>query len=123
MVTQPNRTFVYGRFLWPGKSGFERLKGLLGPPEIAIEILREFSPVELIGKVYYRGSTGVWVPVDPGNAPSYEFYKWYSKSKRVVFFEMEGAGRWNVVYFRNESDQAGPYLAVALKLAPERASS
>jgi len=32
---------------------------------------------------------------------------------------MEGSGYWEVVNFRNESDETGPYVAVALKYVPQ----
>jgi hypothetical protein len=39
----------------------------------------------------------------------------FAKIGRNLFFEMEGSGRWEVEHFREESDETGPYVAVALK--------
>lgn len=114
MAVKPNRTFVHGEFSWPG-----RKKPTLPPPpgwvEIALEILREFSTTELVGKLYVRGIGGDWALLSQYALADYEWYKWYSRMKRGVYFDMRGTGRWEVIHFRNESDETGPYVAVALK--------
>jgi len=114
------RVFVYGDFSskpagpadlspHPGRS-----PSFLEPP-VAIEILREFGPRELIGKVYIQKGTS-WVPVNPQSAAS---HFWYANFHRVkeVHFEMGGSGRWEVEWFRFESGvrDPNPYLAVALR--------
>ena len=82
---------------------------------VAIEILREFSATELVGKVYIRGPAAGWVPVDPSTLADYDWYKHFGKQGWQVNFDMEPAGRWNVLNFRTESDERGPYVAAALR--------
>jgi hypothetical protein len=132
-VTQRGKPFVYGRFLWPtGKAEAKRrlrpplpLPPFVLPPttsleEIAIEVLREFSPTELIGKVYYKSPFGTWAAIDQGRASLYGWYKWFFKVKHDLVFNMDGSGPWEVLHFRNESDESGPYVAVALKFSSKK---
>jgi hypothetical protein len=121
------KPFVYGTFRWP-----ERLKRGLPPPptlagmnvtralgrrDTAIEILREFNPTELVGKVYIAGTGNAWFPLAPGNAPVFGWYTWFAKHGTHTFFDMDGSGLWSVINFRNESDASGLYLAVALRFS------
>ena len=118
MYHKSGKPFVYGRFRFggsPAKPG-----GLSPPPslldEFAIEILREFSPTEFIGKLYTRTPSG-WIPADLSRISSQSWYKIFLSTKRGLFFDMEGPVFWEVLYFRNESDETGPYVAVALRYA------
>jgi len=117
MFIKTGRTFVYGRFTGPGL-----LKSLGGPPgwdDVTVEILREFGPTEFIGKLYTSGGpTGNWVPLAPGRLGDYEWYRAYLKT-RTLFLEMVGSGNWEVGMFRNESDEIGLYVAVALRYYPK----
>lgn len=88
-------------------------------PEIAIEILREFSPTELVGKVYAMGRGSNWAPVSQPGLRIYNWYQDFSKTKSLRF-DMDGSDPWDVLYFRPESDDAGPYVAVGLRLAPRQ---
>ncbi len=135
MYVKSNRTFVYGHFTWPGKKhggaeGPEASERLAGPglepvppgrEDIAIEILREYSANEFVGKLYRRAFSGDWTPMEPSSVASYEWYD-ESPKARALTFEMEGSGSWEVLHFRTESDDTGPYIAVALKYAAQRAS-
>ncbi len=112
MQMTSNRTFLYGTFASPEEFSGLRLRGLT--PDAAIEILREFSASELVGKVYIKARGGNWVPV---SQPAVRDYTWYRDSKNLEFW-MDGSDPWKVLYFRAESDDAGPYVAVGLKLAP-----
>jgi hypothetical protein len=56
------------------------------------------------------------MPVAPATLPTYDWYKFFSAAKRHLKFNVSGAGDWEILYLRNESDQTGPYVAVALKL-------
>lgn len=110
-VTKSSRPFVYGAF---------HIKQMLPPqgtkPPFALEILREFSSNELIAKIYQ--STGSsWVPVQPQSLNSFEWFSLYGKTrgKMKIAFQMEGSGPWDVEHFREESDETGLYVAVALK--------
>jgi len=107
-----NRTFVYGDF---SLSKSPSLRPLEGHP-FAIEILREFSTTELIGKLYSRAG-GSWVVATRDALANREWYKLYRMKAppRFIFFVMEGSGIWHVQNIRDESDDSGPYIAVALK--------
>ena len=121
IVTQRGKPFVYGQFIWP-KKRFELLQGLAAPPgweDVAIEILREFSPTDLIGKLYYMSPHGTWAQMDLGRASQHGWYNWFSKTKKSLYFYMDGSGAWQVIHFRNESDESGPYVAVALQFSPQ----
>jgi len=124
MVKESTNTFVYGCFTWMAKKATQRrqsaMKKLLWQPgdRIAIEILREYSATEFIGKMYWS-TTGDWTPVDAVRVATCDWYEWYQKTAgRKLYFEMEGSGNWEVLHFRNESDASGPYVAVALKSHP-----
>jgi hypothetical protein len=118
MVMRQDRPFVYGRFAWPS---LLRLHPSLPPvpslTSVAIEILREFSATELVGKVYTKGVSGMWLPIDPNALSEYDWYKHFVAKDAALRFDMKPSGRWNVLNFRVESDESGPYVAVALKLA------
>jgi hypothetical protein len=108
-----SRTFVYGDFF------FSKKRTVLPPPggqPFAIEILREFSTTELIGKLYLRAG-GSWVIATRDGLTNFEWYKLYRMKvpPRFIFFAMEGSGTWHVQNIRDESDDSGPYIAVALK--------
>jgi hypothetical protein len=113
MQMTSNRTFMYGTFASPEE--FSGLRPGL-PPEVAIEILREFSASELVGKIYVKGRGGNWVPVSDPAVRDYIWYRDFKKTKNLEFW-MDGSAPWKVLYFRIESDDAGPYLAVGLKLS------
>lgn len=109
------RTFVYGDFF------FSKKKSLPPPPGMqpfAVEILREFSTTELIGKLYVRAG-GSWLVATRSALLNLDWYSFSQKvgpsSSRFLFFSMEGSGTWQVQYLRDENDDSGPYVAVALK--------
>jgi len=106
-----NRTFVYG--------SFSEHRGHMPPPPgmqpFAVEILREFSTTEFIGKLFARVGSS-WLPSTRGGLANYPWYRSYQKSK-PLYFEMEGSGVWQVQNLRDESDDSGPYIAVALKFS------
>ncbi len=117
MQMTSNRTFMYGTFASPEEFSGLRLREL--QPDAAIEILREFSASELVGKVYVKGSSGNWAPVSQPAVRDYAWYREFPKNKDLEFW-MDGSDPWKVLYFRVESDDAGPYVAVGLKLSPRR---
>jgi hypothetical protein len=113
MSVKTSRPFVYGHFSRP-PADYEALTFLPpGSENLAVEILREFSANEFVGKLYYKSSLGDWTPLDPSKLSQYSSYSW---------FEMEGSGRWEVLHFRAESDEGGPYVAVALRYAGPQGS-
>lgn len=134
-MVERGRRFVYGRFHWPTeKVGRPKELPLLSPAlapslsawdQFAIEIIREYGANELIGKLYGKSVANAWTPIEPSRAASsLDWFKWYQKLDAhtrqipgLFSFEMEGSGTWNVLHFRNESDQTGPYVAVALRYA------
>jgi len=114
-----NRTFVYGDFF------FSKRRPTLPPiiQPFAIEILREFSTTELIGKLYVRAG-GSWLVASRGALVNLEWYSISHKvgpaaASRFLYFAMEGSGVWQVQHLRDESDDSGPYIAVALKFSPD----
>jgi hypothetical protein len=109
-----NRTFVYGDFFVGKQAGLPKI---LQP--FALEILREFSSTEFVGKLYIRVNDS-WVPATRAmlfNYPWYTFYQKASSSRlasKILHFAMEGSGLWQVENLRDESDDSGPYVAAAL---------
>jgi hypothetical protein len=115
MQMTSNRTFLYGTFNAAPPGGISKMFGT--DPGVAIEILREFSASELVGKVYVMGSSGNWVPVSQPGVRNYTWYREFPNTKNLAFW-IDGSDPWKVLYFRDESDDAGPYVAVGLKLSP-----
>lgn len=109
-----DKPFVYGDFVIGPRRTAAGAPTLGGAP-FAIQILREYSANEFIGRLYVRGSGGTWVPASSPSLMGYKWYQFYKRAPRHLLFEMEGSGRWSVQHFREESDETGPYLAVALK--------
>ena len=124
MVVTEKKTFVYGNFIVlaqkPGARGRNPLGGVTGltPPPgyspYAIEILREFSPSEFIGKVYQLSGSLRWEVLDPANAKGEGWYRTALKRSHDVKFEMQDSGQWTVQNVRIESDDQGRYVAAAL---------
>ena len=122
VVVKTDRTFVYGRFFVAGPRRAPRRPfspaGAVPAPDIAIEILREPSATELLGKLYHKTAYGQWEPVDPGSVESYSWYQAFVKAPRTVRFAMEGSpGHWEVLNFRRQSDENGFYVAAGLRYA------
>ncbi len=119
MVAGQRRVFIYGQFLDAGARGRRRL---LAPPptraSVAIEILREFSALEFIGKIYVLARDGNWQPVTPLGVSQFDWFEKYqdaNKKKQQFYFETQERDFWKVLYMRQESDEVGTYMAVALK--------
>jgi hypothetical protein len=91
------------------------LMGTRQEPDIAIEVLREFSATELVGKLFSK-SVGGWQLMTSVGVGNYVWYQDFTAAKGVQFI-MQGSDPWDVLFFRPESDEAGPYVAVGLKLA------
>jgi hypothetical protein len=87
---------------------------LLGQPGIAIEILREFSSTELVGKVFAKTRGGDWAPVSPPGLRLFNWHQEFTKNKPLGFW-IDMSNPWEVLYFRTESDDTGPYVAVGLR--------
>jgi hypothetical protein len=115
MVIKESRPFAYGRFVAVSPHQFAFTPLPERTPSVAIEILREFSATELVGKVYVKGTAAGWEPVDPSALADYEWYKDFKEKGWRLLFDMKPSGRWDVLNFRIESDERGPYVAVALK--------
>jgi|ERR1700723_894087 hypothetical protein len=118
--TPQQKTFVYGTFRWPDQPRPVAGKIGAGPldPDVAIEVLREFGPNEFRGKLYNR-LAGVWTPIILDRVRNLDWYLAFQKSPKHFLFDMQYSGAWEVQYFRAESDEAGLYLSVALKLLPD----
>lgn len=132
MASQVSKPFIYGRFVWPTKS--KKAKGpaprlpafldrLLDNDRIAVEILREFSATELVGKLYLWGGSPVsFSPADLATVEQQEWYRWYMRlpkemreNRKSFYFDVEGSGPWAVLFLRSESDDSGPYVALGLR--------
>src|SRR3989442_1541772 len=103
MVIPLSRTFVYGSFM--NKADALRLRrgeilGLPPRPEVAIEILREFSASEFIGKTYVQAPGGSWQQVTHYGISNYEWFKEFSKGR--LYFKMQDGDFWDVLHFRKE---------------------
>jgi hypothetical protein len=122
-------TFIYGNFRWP--LGFEKTvtHGLrpppaitsilrVGQPDIGVEILREYGPSELRGKLY-SWNIGGWSPIEPSIAQQQIWYLVFQKHPKNVLFDMQSTGAWEVLFFRAESDANGSYMAVTLRYLTE----
>jgi hypothetical protein len=122
-----NRVFLYGDFV--ERTDRVRNKNLPPPPapppslrpSIAIEILREFSSSELIGKIYVQTRDQNWQPVSPLGLNSYDWFSMYrniqknEQSTNQLYFQTPEKDYWEVLYFRQESDESGAYVATALR--------
>jgi hypothetical protein len=119
------QTFIYGTFRWTlslekivtrGLPPMRTLASMMraGEPEIGVEVLREYGPSELRGKLY-SWNIGGWSPIDPTVAQKQLWYLIFQKQPRSVVFDMESTGAWEILFFRRESDVNGSYMAVALK--------
>ena len=110
--------FVYGQlFLSPKKSASRPSSG---DPRLAVEILREFSSAEFVGKLYVN--VGTWIPAVWSSVSQHKWFQQYEKFKfspmatTLLHFAMEGSGVWKVKFLRDESDESGPYIAIGLIL-------
>jgi hypothetical protein len=115
-----SRVFIYGHFaISDAHSSFFEKIGLQStlPPQ-AIEILREPSVLELIGKVYVLTTNRNYQPVTPFGVSSFSWFTDFqqaSKRGEAFYFEAEQGDKWQVKWMRQESDEVGPYIAVGLK--------
>jgi hypothetical protein len=115
-----SRVFIYGHF-GIGGGAFDNVRFTKPPSALApqaIEILREPSVLELIGKVYVLTSSRNYQPVTPFGVSSFSWFTEYqqaSKRSEAFYFNAEQGDRWQVKWMRQESDEAGPYIAVGLK--------
>ena len=120
-MVERNKRFVYGTFYWPTKKklGIPRIVDM---DRVAVEVIRDYGANELVGKIYTKGTANQWIPLDPSKEGEVEWFSWYKKfppgvrnNAKMYYFDMEGSGRWAVLHFRNESDESGTYVAVALR--------
>lgn len=116
MSPRSQQTFVYGTFLWPSKAFLQGPGAKPIEPDIAIEILREFSASEFVGKLYTKPYFGNWTAAKLSEIRQSDWYAAFDeKFKQHFVFIMQGSGAWEVLHFRAESDESGPYVAIALR--------
>ncbi len=117
MSPKSQQPFVYGKFVWPQRALKRPFwgEGSTIEPEIALEILREFSASEFVGKLYTKPNVGSWAVAQFDCVRSSDWYEAYQKAQQHFVFDMQGSGPWEVLHFRTESDESGPYVAVALR--------
>ncbi|HEU0047125.1 MAG TPA: hypothetical protein VFQ43_05935 [Nitrososphaera sp.] len=84
-------------------------------PDIALELLREFSASEFVGKLYTKLYSGAWNPAQLDELTKNQWYLGFERNPNQLVFLMQGSGFWEVLHFRRESDESGPYIAVALR--------
>src|SRR5580704_11802159 len=96
-VTKSDRPFVYGDFVFG--SPRSRIPPPPGSQPFAIEILREYSVNEFIGKLYVKTPIGNWQPASLPGVSGHKWYMNYAKLPRLLYFDMEGSGRWAVEHF------------------------
>jgi len=70
--------FVYGELQPQGLGRFFSRVGGDDQPEFAVEIIREYSANEFVGKLHRKGYSGEWMPVDPGTLESPEWQQRFS---------------------------------------------
>jgi hypothetical protein len=119
------RIFIYGRFLEENEANpsfpLPFILPKLPEPELsteAIEILRELSLFELIGKVYVLTSSRNYQAVTPLGVRNFDWFKQYqqaSEKKEKFYFKAKEGDLWRVPWMRLESDDSGSYIAVGLK--------
>ena len=116
MATTEKKTFVYGDFKSAVRFGSSDATGTTVPgySPYAIEILREFSASEFIGKVYQLSRSLRWEILAPEDAERVDWYRTALKRPQKVKFEMQSSGQWTVQNVRIESDPQGRYVAVGL---------
>src|SRR5215467_5526311 len=101
-IAVEKKPFVYGDFKTADRVRPRALPPLYAP--YAIEILREFSASEFIGRVYQRTPSQEWSLLRPSDANHAPWYKIALRQPQTVRFDMEGAGQWIVQNVRIESD-------------------
>lgn len=125
------RVFIYGRFLevqTPSDVTTAGFFGSIGAPIItppppalppqAIEILREPSVHEFVGKIYVLTSDRNYQPVTPLGVRNFSWFTDYqkaAKNKLKFYFEADLGDLWRVPWLRQESDEAGAYMAAAFE--------
>lgn len=113
----PQGPFVYGTFLWPGRKKTSGFSGLIeqGEPDVAVEILREFSASEFVGKLYTRSPSRNWAIAQVAQIEQAPWYVAFNKNPQLFVFDLQRSGPWQVLYFRTESDESGNYVAIGLR--------
>ena len=120
MAVTERKPFVYGSFYPPaGLGALARREVPVGYSPYALEILREFSVSEFIGKVYQLNSSLQWAVLRPEDAGAMQWYSLALKNPHMVRFDMQGSTKWRVQNVRTETDEQGPYVAVALSSAKQ----
>jgi hypothetical protein len=121
------QVFIYGEFISQQKLSpnlvLGKSLGLPPPPRLdvsaeAIEILREPSVLEVIGKIWVLTSNRSYQPVTPLGVRNFEWYREYQTALQVkdkFFFKAKDGDVWQVPWMRQESDESGSYIAVGLK--------
>ena len=122
------QVFIYGEFISEQRVSPPLVFGTplfrnpppptLGLATEAIEILREPSVLEVIGKIYVLTSNRNYQPVTPLGVRNFDWYREYqtaSQTKDKFFFKVKDGDLWHVPWIRQESDESGAYIAVGLK--------
>ena len=115
MSSPSQQIFVYGTFLWVQKPRTQAFFGSADEPDIALEILREFSASEFVGKLYTKPVIGKWTIAQFEEIRQTAWYEVSEKAPQFIVFDMQGSGPWEVLHFRIESDESGRYVALAVR--------
>lgn len=117
LATSPRsqQILVYGTFLWIQKPRTQAFFGTADEPDMAVEILREFSASEFVGKLFTKPVIGNWTIAKFEEIRQTAWFEVSEKAPQFIVFDMQGSGAWEVLHFRIESDESGAYVAVALR--------
>jgi hypothetical protein len=124
MAVAGKRVFIYGNFVDKEERARRGANPAPRPPTIAVEILREFSATELVGRVYILTGGRNWQPASPDGIRNYTWFQTYYQGYREaqhkrnhgrLYFETQEKDHWGVLYLRQESDESGAYVAVAMQ--------
>lgn len=94
---------------------YQAFFGTADEPDIALEILREFSASEFVAKLHTKPVIGNWTIAQFEEIRRTAWYKVSEKAPQFIVFDMQGSGPWELLHFRIESDDSGHYVAVALR--------
>jgi hypothetical protein len=118
LINEPRIEVQFGEQRWSLAYG-----GIPPPPSalppFALEILREPSLSEVIGKIYaFVSSNRNNQPLTPYGISNYSWYGDFvfpSPKREKLYFDVEHGDKWLVKWVRQESDDSGQNVAAGLQ--------